>query len=122
LAGLAAFAAGEADGWIRTTPWRSVVVVGAGDAAARAGEWGLVSDPADKRLGITICPGQPACASGLIQTRPIADLLAKLGLEDVHVSGCAKGCAHPGPAAITVVGGVNGVGVVRNGRAGDLAA
>jgi precorrin-3B synthase len=34
----------------------------------------------------------------------------------VHLSGCSKGCAHPGPAALTLVGPDR---VILNGRAND---
>lgn len=35
----------------------------------------------------------------------------------VHLSGCRKGCAHPAPAAVTVVGTQHGCGIVRDGSA-----
>jgi precorrin-3B synthase len=35
----------------------------------------------------------------------------------LHVSGCAKGCAHPAPAPLTIVGTEHGCGVVRNDTA-----
>lgn len=35
----------------------------------------------------------------------------------VHISGCAKGCAHPGAAALTVVGTQRGCGIVHHGSA-----
>jgi precorrin-3B synthase len=35
----------------------------------------------------------------------------------VHVSGCAKGCAHPASAPLTVVGTEQGCGIVRDGSA-----
>ena len=35
----------------------------------------------------------------------------------IHISGCAKGCAHPAPAALTVVGTERGCGIVRHGSA-----
>jgi sulfite reductase beta subunit-like hemoprotein len=35
----------------------------------------------------------------------------------VHLSGCPKGCAHPAPAAVTVVGTERGCGIVRGGSA-----
>ena len=35
----------------------------------------------------------------------------------IHVSGCSKGCAHPAPAALTVVGTEHGCGIVRDGSA-----
>ena len=38
----------------------------------------------------------------------------------IHVSGCPKGCAHPGRADITLVGRENGAyGVVLDGSAGN---
>ncbi|RWF68806.1 MAG: precorrin-3B synthase, partial [Mesorhizobium sp.] len=40
----------------------------------------------------------------------------------LHISGCAKGCAHPGPAALTLVGGENGAGLVVDGTAKALPA
>ncbi|MBN9216976.1 MAG: precorrin-3B synthase, partial [Mesorhizobium sp.] len=40
----------------------------------------------------------------------------------LHVSGCAKGCAHPGAAALTIVGGENGAGLVVNATAKALPA
>jgi precorrin-3B synthase len=36
----------------------------------------------------------------------------------VHLSGCSKGCAHPGPAALTIVGPDR---IVLKGRASDIA-
>src|SRR6185437_11357738 len=41
------------------------------------------------------------------------------GSVAVHISGCAKGCAHPGAAALTLVGQADGVALVNDGRAGD---
>jgi len=35
----------------------------------------------------------------------------------VHISGCPKGCAHPMPAALTLVGTPQGCGIVHNGSA-----
>jgi precorrin-3B synthase len=47
--------------------------------------------------------------------------LVALGLQPtVHVSGCAKGCAHPGPARTTLVGENGRYGIVRNGRPRDV--
>ena len=37
----------------------------------------------------------------------------------VHISGCAKGCAHAAPAALTVVGTPDGCALVANGSARD---
>ena len=48
-----------------------------------------------------------------------AQLLALKLPGKVHVSGCAKGCAHHAAAPVTLVGGAGRYAVVRNGRAGD---
>jgi precorrin-3B synthase len=37
----------------------------------------------------------------------------------LHISGCAKGCAHPKSAPVTIVGTERGCGVVRDGSARD---
>ncbi|TGV29882.1 precorrin-3B synthase, partial [bacterium M00.F.Ca.ET.168.01.1.1] len=40
----------------------------------------------------------------------------------LHISGCAKGCAHPGPAVLALVGDENGAGLVVDGTAKALPA
>jgi len=128
LAALADAAERFGDGTLRVTPWRVLVAVGVVPRAAAAlrdvgtGR-GLIVDPADSRLAVVACPGCPACASATVDTRAVAAALAALGLPGtVHVSGCAKGCAHPGPAAITLVGHDGRYGIVRHGRAADELA
>jgi precorrin-3B synthase len=37
--------------------------------------------------------------------------------RSLHVSGCAKGCAHPTPAPLTIVGTEHGCGIIANGTA-----
>ncbi|TIT84599.1 MAG: precorrin-3B synthase, partial [Mesorhizobium sp.] len=72
--------------------------------------------------------GTPACASGRIATRAIAETVAAESADlldpslTLHISGCAKGCAHPGPAALTLVGDENGAGLVVDGTAKALPA
>ncbi|TIX75524.1 MAG: precorrin-3B synthase, partial [Mesorhizobium sp.] len=89
---------------------------------------GFVTDAADPRTRIAACPGAPACASGRIATRDIAETIAAENRDildsslTLHISGCAKGCAHPGPAALTLVGGENGAGLVVDGTAKALPA
>ncbi len=74
---------------------------------------------------ISACPGAPACASGHIAARQIASEIANDysavldGTVHLHISGCAKGCAHPGSADLTVVGSENGAGIVVGGTARD---
>jgi precorrin-3B synthase len=42
--------------------------------------------------------------------------------KHLHVSGCAKGCAHPGRADLTLCATQQGFDIIRNGRASDPAA
>lgn len=83
---------------------------------------GFAVDPADPRRRIVACPGAPSCASGLIAARELAaKIAARVTLAGdgvaLHVSGCAKGCAHPFPAPLTVVGTPQGAGLVRDATA-----
>nr|WP_274609916.1 precorrin-3B synthase [Rhodobium orientis] len=128
LAQLADFSEEFGNGTIRLTPWRSLVLVGiapeAADALAEAVACsGLLTDPADPRLAIVACPGKPACESATVATRADAARLAASGVLDdvsdatVHVSGCAKGCAHPRPATLTLSGRNGAYDVILNGRA-----
>jgi len=41
------------------------------------------------------------------------------GARTIHLSGCAKGCAHPAPAALTVVGTSEGCALIADGTARD---
>jgi len=77
-------------------------------------------EAADPRRRIVACPGAPSCGSGLIASRrlaaEIADAVEFAGMGTaLHVSGCAKGCAHPLPAPLTIVGTEAGCGMVHNG-------
>lgn len=116
---------------IRLTPGRALLFLGQPATANRplqdaAATLGFVTDPADPRTRIAACPGTPACASGRIATRDIAETIAAENADildfTLHVSGCAKGCAHPGKAALTLVGGENGAGLVVNATAKGLPA
>lgn len=115
FAALARGAARAGAGEIRVTPWRVVFVPGlsreaADRLAADCGAVGLIVDAADPRLRVVACPGAPGCRRG---TTPVLEHAASwarlLGSGDpsngtvLHVSGCAKGCAHPGPAPLTLV-------------------
>ncbi len=86
------------------------------------------SRPDDPRRAIDACTGRPGCASG--STPTLADAarlagafgtLAEQGAS-AHVSGCAKGCARPGPADLTLVGRNGLYGVVIGGGPGDEPA
>ena len=107
---------------LRPTPWRGLLLPGATDPAP-ATALGLITDPADPRLRIRACTGAPRCASGLIDTRAAATAAAARGIPGLlHVSGCGKGCAHPGPAPRLLLGTARGHAVARGARAGDPPA
>ncbi len=99
---------------IRITPWRMLFLEGA--VAARVP--GFLSGP-DPLLDVAACPGAPACAEASIATRDLAAALAGRQSGTLHVSGCAKGCARPSPAAITLVGRKGRFDLVQQGHAGD---
>ncbi|MBZ9819327.1 precorrin-3B synthase [Mesorhizobium sp. CA4] len=116
---------------IRLAPGRALLFLGLSASSllkASAAALGFVTDPADPRTRIAACPGAPACASGRIATRAIAETIAKESADlldaslTLHISGCAKGCAHPGTAALTLVGDENGAGLVVDGTAKALPA
>jgi precorrin-3B synthase len=44
-------------------------------------------------------------------------LASTSGGISVHISGCPKGCAHPKPAALTIVGTDRGCGIIHHGSA-----
>ena len=107
-------------GALRLTPWRMVLIEGANDAPALDD---LITDPSDPRLRMTACTGAPGCPQALSPTRDIARSLAGQTSRHVHVSGCTKGCAHPGPAARTIVAtGSDRFDVIHDGRASDTPA
>lgn len=95
---------------VRLSAERGLALVTPRPAALQAelARAGFIVTPDDPRRRVAACPGAPACRSG---TTPVPDHAARLaqalaplaGLT-AHVSGCAKGCAHPGPADLTLVG------------------
>jgi precorrin-3B synthase len=105
------------DTTLRTTPWRSLYLPCPHDPAPFAAA-GFITDPEDPRRTIAACAGAPACASATVPARADAAFLAAQGVRGVHISGCAKGCAHPTPAT-TLVGIGGAYGFIRHGRAGD---
>ena len=112
LAALGGIAERFGDGTLRLTPWRLLVIPGvlARDASRLAGAVaaaGGIADAGDPLLRIRACPGLRGCANAGVDTEADAATLAARGLPRaglLHLSGCAKGCAHPGPAAVTLVG------------------
>ncbi|SEM99800.1 precorrin-3B synthase [Methylobacterium sp. UNC300MFChir4.1] len=117
---------------IRLSPTRGFVMLvpaSSSDAAATAAlaaEFIVVPD--DPRRAIAACTGAPGCASGSTPTLADAARLAgafgplAVAGHAAHVSGCAKGCARPGPADLTLVGRDGLYGVVIGGAPGDEPA
>ena len=128
LADLAGLARTFADGTIRIAPWKAAVFWGVSrsDAPAlrdRASEAGLLAEPDDPRGRIVTCAGRPRCSSAEADTRTDAAFFASTGTVPegvLHISGCAKGCAHPSPAPVTLVATARGYDLVRNGQPGDV--
>jgi precorrin-3B synthase len=131
LTELARIAAGAGARAVRPAPDRAMLLIGvaaadAVDLTGAAEQLGFVARADDPRRRIAACPGAPACASGLIPARALASALTptlerflgpgRNGIS-VHISGCQKGCAHPMPAALTLVGTQHGCGIVHNGAA-----
>ena len=108
-------------GALCVTPWRALVIPGvsARDAAAlrEAGAaLGVIVEGADPRLKVSACVGRPGCARASVDARADAAALAAPGLRaTVHVSGCAKGCARPAAAEVTLVAEGGRYALVRDG-------
>lgn len=135
LIALAEFASVHGARAVRPATGRAFLLIGIAEQdvtalAHEATRLGFVTRADDPRRRIVACPGAPACASGFIPARQVASELAALlsppqdedsqilrGNDLIHISGCAKGCAHPQPAALTIVGSERGCGIVERGTA-----
>lgn len=94
---------------IRITPWRALLLVDpVPGAAAVAAALGAILSAGDRRLKLTACSGLHGCDVGTTDTHATALAIADRAgplldrVRMVHVSGCAKGCAHPGAADVTL--------------------
>jgi precorrin-3B synthase len=138
LARLAVITANHGAVALRPAAGRALLIMGVAPdhavaLAKSAARLGFITRPDDPRRRIVACPGTPACSSALMPTRELAATLvaaladsreaAQIAVPAIatatfHLSGCRKGCAHPTPAAVTVVGTERGCGIVRNDSAG----
>jgi len=90
-------------------------------AAARLG---FNAQPGETSEHIAACAGAGACGSAFYETRTLARRLIAAapalfdGSLTLHLSGCAKGCAHARPA-LTLTGSAEGYGLILNGLAAD---
>ncbi|MFT4182487.1 MAG: precorrin-3B synthase, partial [Rhizobium sp.] len=115
---------------IRTAPDHALLLLGLDDASAEAlrsaaGDLGFQTRADDPANHLELCSGAGACASAFYATKTAASRLIDLAPElldgslAVHLSGCRKGCAHPGKAGLVLVGAPMGYGIVVNGSASD---
>jgi precorrin-3B synthase len=104
---------------LRMTPWRMLLVEGLREMPDGAD---LVTRADDPALRVIACSGAPRCGEAYADTRALASALAPHIPADarLHVSGCAKGCAHSGSADITLVATREGFDVVRDGSTRDM--
>jgi len=107
---------------IHITPFRLIILDDV-EIEAFSNNPGLITEPDDPLLRVFGCTGKPACPQAKIETRDLARNLAPLipAGQSLHVSGCAKGCAHPGTADYTIVGEEDGHALIENGKASDSA-
>ena len=112
---------------IRLSPSRGMVLLPSRPERIRLPDLAadFIVEADDPRRAVVACTGAPACASGstptLIDAARIAAIfrpLAARGLS-AHVSGCAKGCAKPGPADLTLVGREGQYAVIVGGAPGE---
>ncbi|KRR02224.1 precorrin-3B synthase [Bradyrhizobium jicamae] len=106
---------------LRMTPWRMIL---AEDLREMPACEGLITRADDPTLRAVACSGAPACREAQADTRAFAAALAPHIAADsrLHVSGCAKGCAHSGPASITLVATGEGFDLVRGGSTREAPA
>jgi precorrin-3B synthase len=116
---------------IRAAAGRALMMIGLTEAAASAfivavENLGFIVAGNDPRRRIVACAGAPICSSAYIAARALAPQIAGIaaahhdGARQIHISGCAKGCAHAGSAALTIVGSPAGCALIANGSARDV--
>lgn len=113
---------------IRTAPDHAMLLLGLEPDAMKhiqraAGDCGFRSHADDPANYAIPCSGAGACASAHYATRQVASDLVDIAPElldgslQVHLSGCGKGCAHPGQTMLAIVGAPTGYGIVVDGAA-----
>ncbi|SNS94958.1 hypothetical protein [Antarctobacter heliothermus] len=108
----------ETGGPIRVTPYRMLYLPAVTDLPDHPD---LILDPQDALRRVQACTGAPGCPQATVQTRDLARRLALSVPEGQcwHVSGCAKGCAYPRFADLTLVGRDGAFDLVKQGTPWD---
>jgi precorrin-3B synthase len=115
----------------RAAAGRALIAIGLSDKSAAAfpaaaERLGFVVRGDDPRRYIAACAGAPVCWSGHIAARALASPVAAAATPyldaafQIHISGCAKGCAQAGRAALTIVGAPDGCRLIADGYARDV--
>ena len=115
---------------LRAAPGRALMIIGLEEKAAprfaaTAESLGFIVHADDTRRHVIACAGAPVCSAAHIAARAIAPQIAAIAAPhlgpdfDIHISGCAKGCAHVRAAALTVVGSPGGCALIANGSVRD---
>ncbi len=116
---------------LRAAPGRVLMVVGlkqetSSSFIAASERLGFIVRADDPRRHVVACAGAPVCSSAHIAARAIAPAIAQASAPHlgrsfaIHISGCAKGCAHPAPAALTIVGTPSGCALIADGSTRDV--
>lgn len=105
-------------GPLRITPWRMLLIE---RLRALPELPDLILRANDPIRRVEACSGAPACLQALAPVRALATRLAVQVPpgKRLHVSGCAKGCAHTGRADLTLVATEKGFDLIRGGYAVD---
>jgi precorrin-3B synthase len=129
LAALAEVSAHAGILWLKPAPDHALVLTGPEQACIKvldhAEKSGFITRSGDPLAEISACPGAPSCNSGRYTTHETGRFAARDastlldGSVRLHLSGCAKGCAHPGPATLTFVGAEAGTHLVFEGKTAD---
>ena len=110
--------------FLRLTPWRGLLLERVSELSIPPD---FISDEHDPKRRIQVCPGAPACQSAKGNTRGFAAQIAPrlaanpaLNSKELHISGCAKGCAKPQKADLTFVAQNRGFDLIVKGHAWDM--
>ena len=101
---------------IRLTPWRSLLLEGVKAPQTK----GFILSPQQNLGQANACSGAPACQAATVETRKFAQSLSAKTAKSLHVSGCAKGCAFPKTAEITITGRDGHYDLILNGAPWDV--
>jgi len=115
---------------VRAAAARALMIIGLthetlSSFVAAAERLGFIVRADDPRRHVVACAGAPICSSAHIGARAIAPAIAQASAPHldrsftIHISGCAKGCAHPAPNALTVVGTSDGCALIADGCTRD---